>query len=76
MINFKEFVLEKLEILHLKLNYGHSYDLHTTKGLIERIEDLTRYEQLSEVIRENPDWDSKEVNKELSERIRKKTTLW
>ncbi|WP_427137235.1 hypothetical protein [Psychrobacillus psychrodurans] len=76
MGDFKEFVLKKLEVLHLKLNCGNKYDLHTTKGLTERIEDLAKYEQLSEVVRENPDWNSEEFSKELSERIRKKTTLW
>ncbi|AYJ76355.1 hypothetical protein BSP12_169 [Bacillus phage BSP12] len=39
------------------------------------LEELGRYEQLLEVARENPDWDNKEISKELAERIRKKTSL-
>ena len=37
--------------------------------------ELGRYEQLLEVARENPDWDNKEISKELAERMRKKTSL-
>ncbi|POD45913.1 hypothetical protein BKM15_26200 [Pseudomonas syringae pv. syringae] len=76
MSDFKEFVLKRLEVLHLKLNCKHPYDINTAKGLTERLEDLTKYEQLKEVVRENTEWDSEEFSKEMSERIRKKTTLW
>lgn len=79
MSDFKEFVLKKLEILHLRLNYGrgsHQYDLNTTKGLTERLEDLAKYEQLREVVRENTDWNNEDFSKELSERIKQKTTFW
>ena len=76
MRDFKEFVLEKLEFLHLKLFYHSPYDLNSPKGITGRLQDLTRYEQLKEVIRENPKWDDEEMAKELSKRINKKTSLY
>ncbi|WCS69276.1 hypothetical protein Goe20_01590 [Bacillus phage vB_BsuM-Goe20] len=75
MNDFKQFVLGKLETLHLKLHYGQHYDLNSSRELTKRLEDLGRYEQLLEVARENPDWDNEEISKELAERIRKKTSL-
>lgn len=75
MNDLKQFVLDKLETLPLKLHYGHHYDLNSSRGLTKRLEDLGRYEQLLEVARENPDWDNEEISKELAERIRKKTSL-
>ena len=76
MRDFKEFVLEKLEVLHLKLFYRSSYDLNSSMGIAGRLQDLTRYEQLQEVVRENPEWDDGEVAKELSKRINKRTSLY
>lgn len=76
MNDLKEFILDKLENLHMKLNYKNSYDLNTSQGLTERIEDLAKYEQLLEVARNNPEWHSTELGIELSKRIQKKTTLW
>lgn len=73
--SFKQFVLEKLEVLHLKLFYRSSYDLNSSMGIVGRLQDLTRYEQLKEVVRENPDWDDEEMAKELSKRINEKTSL-
>lgn len=75
MSSFKQFVLEKLEVLHLKLFYRSSYDLNSPMGIAGRLQDLTRYEQLKEVVRENPDWDDEEMAKELSKRINEKTSL-
>lgn len=75
MSSFKQFVLEKLEVLHLKLFYHSSYDLNSSMGIVGRLQDLTRYEQLKEVVRENPDWDDEEMAKELSKRINEKTSL-
>lgn len=75
MSSFKQFVLEKLEVLHLKLFYHSSYDLNSPMGITERLQDLTCYEQLKEVVRENPDWDDEEMAKELSKRINEKTSL-
>lgn len=75
MNEFKEFVLNKLEVLYLKLNYKSSYNLSTSKGLSERLEDLSKYEQLKEVVRGNPEWNDEEFSRELSKRIRKKTSI-
>ncbi|QZA69047.1 hypothetical protein 278BB001_102 [Bacillus phage 278BB001] len=75
MSDFKQFVLCKLEVLHLNLFYNNPYDLNSTKGITDRLEDLVRYEQLKEVVRENPEWDDTEMAKELSARINKRTSL-
>ena len=76
MNDLKEFILNKLEELHLKLNYKSNYDLNTSNGLTKRIEDLAKYEQLLEVVRNNPEWQNEQLGVELAERIKKKTTLW
>lgn len=36
MNDLKQFVLDKLETLHLKLHYGHHYDLNSSRGLTKR----------------------------------------
>ncbi|UPI12172.1 hypothetical protein [Bacillus phage SBSphiJ6] len=75
MRDLKQFVLDRLEVLHLRLFYRNTYNLNRTEGISNRLEDLVRYEQLKEVVRENPDWDDEEVAKELSARINEKTSL-
>ena len=74
MGELKEFILNKLEQIHLKLYYGNPYP-NTEEGVFERLKDTIRYEQIKEVVRMNPDWDDEELGRELSDRIRKKTSL-
>ena len=74
MGELKEFILNKLEQIHLKLYYDNPYP-NTEEGVFERLKDTIRYEQIKEVVRMNPDWDNEELGRELSDRIRKKTSL-
>lgn len=76
MSEFKEYILESLKDLHIKLHYGNNYDLNTYEGLMDRVKDLSKEEQLKEVVRNNPEWDIEEISKELSQRIKRKMTMW
>lgn len=70
----KEWILSRLTELHINLYYKNKYE-NTEDGNFEKIKDITRYEQLKEVVRNNPSWDVTEMSEELSERIRKRTSL-
>lgn len=74
MGNFKEYMLQKLEDLHVKLYYKNRYE-NNEQGVTEKLTDMVRYEQLKEVVRANPDWNDEEFSRELSKRINKRTSL-
>ncbi|WP_346208380.1 hypothetical protein NSS91_07490 [Caldifermentibacillus hisashii] len=74
MDELKEFILNRMETLHLKLYFGRPYP-NTEEGVFDRLKDTIRYEQLKEVVRINPDWNNEEMGRELSKRLQKKTTL-
>jgi hypothetical protein len=74
MEELKEFMLSKMEHLHIKLYYKNRYS-NSEEGIFEKLKDTIRYEQLKEVTRANPDWNNEEISRELSERIRRKTSL-
>jgi hypothetical protein len=74
MDELKEFMLTKMEELHIKLYYKNRYG-NTEEGIFEKLKDTVRYEQLKEVVRMNPDWNNEEISRELSKRIQKKTSL-
>ena len=71
MDEFKDFMLSRLEMLHLKLYYGNPYP-NTEEGVFERLKDTVSYEQLKEVVRMNPSWNERDMARELSKRIREK----
>lgn len=73
-MEFKEYILERLEQLHIELNYKSNYE-NTEDGIVRRLKDTVRYEQLREVVIANPDWNDEEMSLELSERIRMKISL-
>mgnify|MGYP001374531999 CR=1 FL=1 len=71
MDEFKDFMLSRLEMLHLKLYYGNPYS-NTEEDAFERLKDTVRYEQLKEVVRMNPSWNERDMTRELSKRIQKR----
>lgn len=73
-IDFKEVMLNKLEELHMKINYHYEYG-NDENGLVERLKHRIRYEQLKEIVRDNPEWDSEEVSDLLSERISERVSV-
>ena len=74
MDELKKIMLDKMESLHVKLYYKNRYE-NTEEGMFERLKDKIRYEQLKEVARMNPDWNIEKLSLELSEKIKKKTSL-
>lgn len=74
MDELKEFILSRMEALHLKLYYGRPY-ANNEDGVFERLKDTIKYEQLKEVVRMNSDWNNEDMARDLSKRIQKKTTL-
>ena len=74
MDELKKNMLDKMEYLHVKLYYKNRYE-NTEEGIFERLKDKIRYEQLKEVVRMNPDWIIEKLSLELSEKIKKKTSL-
>lgn len=71
----RESVLKRLQELHIKLHYRQSYDYNSVEDLTQRINDLNEVDSLKACVRSNGDWDTAELSKELSERIRKATSL-
>lgn len=71
----KEDVIESLKKLHIKLHYKRAYDYNSIEDLEQRIADLNELESLKEYVRNRQDWNTEEISKELSERIRKATSL-
>lgn len=71
----REDVIDKLQKLHIKLHYKQSYDYNSVNDLKQRIADLDELEKLKEYVRNRQDWNTEELSKELSERIRKATSL-
>lgn len=74
MESFKEWILQEMTSLHLSINYGTRYK-NNEQGTYDKLKDVIRYEQLKEVVRNNPDLDNTEMGREVSKRVREKTTL-
>lgn len=74
MDELKEYMLNKCVDLHVAIHYGTSYG-NSEEGTYNKLQDIIRYEQLKELIRDNPCFDSQEMGAEVSLRVRKRTSL-
>lgn len=74
MDEFKNYLINECVNLYIRLNYRYSYE-NNEQGTFERLKDIIKYEQLLEIVRNNPVWDAKEMGREISEIIRERTSL-
>jgi ATP sulfurylase len=73
--DLKNYVINECVDLHVALHHGTSYN-STENGAYSKLKDFIRYEELKAVVRNNPDWDNEEISREISEGVRKRTTIW
>lgn len=79
MSEFKENLLDAMEDLHIKLYYPRASEEGYSpgeQGYFERLKDYIRYETYKEIISSNPEWDTQEMGKQFSIRIRKRTGFY
>lgn len=75
MEEFKDFIINRCTDFHVKIYYGTSYE-NNEQGVYDKLKDIVRYEELKEVVRNHPKFDNEEIGREISARVRKRTSIW
>lgn len=79
MNKFKENLLDAMEDLHIKLYYPRLSEEEYSpgeQGYFEKLKDYIKHETYKEIISSNPEWDTREIGKQFSTRIRNRTGFY
>lgn len=75
MEELKEYILSELTDLHVAIHYGTGYG-NSENGVYKKLRDIVEYKQLKRLVGSSPCFDSEEMGRELSNRVKKRTSLW